>query len=101
MKIEIQGNNDQFFSIKVKEMGEHIVATDGKRSCIAKTVDDAVEFFESLPAPVVEEIKEEVVEEIPQPPYRGPIAAPIENFKSGNFDLFEGTSWAGKKNSFN
>lgn len=97
MKIEIQGKNDQFFSIQVKEMGEVVAATDGKRSCIAKTVDDAVEFFETLDAPVVEEVKEEVVEEIPQPPYRGPLPAPIENPKSNNFDLFAGTSWAGKK----
>ncbi len=92
MKIEIKGSNDEFFNIQTKEMGEVWVASDGKRSVIAKTEEDAVEFFESLPAPV----KEEVVEETLQPP-RGPIGAPIENFKSGNFDLFEGTSWAGKK----
>jgi len=95
MKIEIQGSDDKFFSIRLKEMGEVVVASDGKRSCIAKSVDDAIDFFETLPSPVVEE-KEEVVEEIPQPPQRE-AGVPIENFRSGNFDLFEGTSWAGKK----
>jgi len=93
MKIEIQGSDDNFFSIQLRTMGEVVVGSDGKRSCIAKTSDDAIEFFESLPAPV-EEVKEEVVEEIPHNIPRG---APIENFKSGNFDLFEGTSWAGRK----
>jgi hypothetical protein len=96
MNIEIKGSNDEFFTIQTKEMGEVWVASDGRRSVIAKTEQDAVEFFESLPAPVVE-VKEEVVEEIPQPPYRGPLPAPIENPKSNNFDLFAGTSWAGKR----
>lgn len=74
MKIEIKSENNQFFSISLSSNEENIVIPE-------------------------EIVVPEVVEELPQPPPN--TGAPIENFRQTNsFDFFEGTSWAGKKNSF-
>jgi hypothetical protein len=59
----------------------------------ADTLDQLWEKYFNLVKPL------EVVEEAPQP--AGPKGAPLENSREGHpFDLFGGTSWAGKKNPF-
>lgn len=94
MNIEILSNNDKHFKIEVAKFGEKFLASDGERTCIEPTPEEAKDCVETLqqgidptdPIPVVEN-------------HRG---APLENSKEGHpFDPFGGTSWAGKKQGFN
>jgi hypothetical protein len=69
--------------IKSKKLGDVYIATDGERSAIGKTKEDAVEG--------VKEAQETTSN-----------AAPLENSSKGHpFDPFGGTSWEGKGNNFN
>lgn len=87
MNIQITAEENEFFKIKTKQMGEVWIASDGENSAIGTTEENAVE--------AVEEAQEIVTPE--EPPYGAPFGAPLENPKSNKMDLFSGTSWEGKK----
>jgi hypothetical protein len=78
--------------IEAKKFGTVYVATDGERSAIGKTKKDAIKAIEEMQALAQVAIDEQVAKNN---------AVPLENSKEGHpFDPFGGTSWAGKRNSF-
>lgn len=78
--------------IEAKKFGEVYVATDGERSAIGKTEEDAIKAIEDMQALSQAAIDEQTSKSN---------AAPLENSKEGHpFDPFGGTSWSGKRNSF-
>ena len=78
--------------IEAKKFGEVYVASDGERSAIGTTKKLAIQAIEEMQALAQVAIDEQAAKSN---------AAPLENSKEGHpFDPFGGTSWAGKRNSF-
>lgn len=79
--------------IEAKKFGEVYVASDGERSAIGKTKEDAIKAIEEMQvlANTATTINEQLKSN----------SAPLENSNEGHpFDPFGGTSWAGKRNTF-
>ena len=77
--------------IQAKKFGDFYVATDGERSVIGKTKKEAIEAIEEM---------QKIQQVVNEQPVKNN-AAPLENSREGHpMDLFGGTSWAGKRNSF-
>jgi hypothetical protein len=106
MRVEIVSKGDNLFNIKVKNFGDVYVGTDGTHSAVGQTEEEVIESIKDMlecdTTIPTEELVDTTDTSTTTPTPSQTNAAPLENSREGHpFDLFGGTSWAGKRNGFN